>query len=103
MKKLIACVLVASMAVALAGCASNKEICGTTYKPYGFFNMDDKNPNVEYDVSAGNIVWGIILFETIAVPVILWGWYLWEPTHSKDPAHRPGVVGSTSAGLNCPT
>jgi len=47
-------------------------------------NIDEMNPKVYYRVSAGNIVWSILCSETLLVPVILTGWYLWEPVDLKE-------------------
>jgi len=48
-------------------------------RPYGLFNMDDKVKGIEYEVVIGNVVWSIIGVETVFIPVICLGWYLWEP------------------------
>jgi hypothetical protein len=60
--------------------------------PYGFFNMEQKNDQVLYRLSAAGIILGIILCETIIVPVIVAGWYLWEPisTISNNDDYIPG-------------
>lgn len=49
-------------------------------KPYGWANADDcKIEGVEYEVNVGNVVWDILLVETIVVPIYLSGWQLYEP------------------------
>lgn len=48
-------------------------------EPYGMFNQKTKNDSIKYRVSVGNVVWSVLLSETVVVPVILCGWYLWEP------------------------
>ena len=48
-------------------------------EPYGIFNQKTRNDSIKYRVSIGNIVWSVLLSETVVVPVILCGWYLWEP------------------------
>lgn len=71
------------------GCSNKKVICLDegldchTFVPYGLFNMKKENPNIEYDVSVGNVILSIIFCETVAIPVILVGWYLWEPVGTK--------------------
>ena len=86
MKKVIATVLVASMLM-LSGCANSKTIAteeGTyEYQPYGVFDTEKRNDNIEYDVSIGNVILGIILVETIIAPVVIFGWYLHEPAGPK--------------------
>lgn len=43
-------------------------------KPYGWANWEStKDENVIYDVVIGNIVWSIILSETIVVPIYFTG------------------------------
>lgn len=73
----------------LQGCANSKS--GTTKEgrietaePYGWANYQTKkNPNFVYEVNLGNVVWSIILVETIVVPVWLTGWDLYEPIEPK--------------------
>ena len=48
-----------------------------------------KNPDIEYEPIWGNIVWGIILIETIIAPVYFFGFSLFEPIGEK-----PAVKGS---------
>lgn len=80
------------------GCADEKTIClgqGTdchTFKPVGVFELDDKNPDIEYEVSIGNIVLSVIFVETIIVPIVLCGWYLFEPVNQKKSDSIPGLV-----------
>ena len=53
-------------------------------KPYGLLNKENKDKNVEYDVSIGNVVLAIIFIEIIFVPVIIFGWYTYTSTKLKD-------------------
>ena len=48
-------------------------------EPYGWADTGIKNENVKYKTNIGNVVWSIILCETIIAPVLLTGWYLFEP------------------------
>jgi hypothetical protein len=50
-----------------------------TIEPYGWFDMDAKNPNLKYQVNTGNVVLSIIFSETVIVPILLTGDQLWEP------------------------
>jgi len=63
----------------LFGCTEDKVIDGKTYEQKGLFTMDEKDTTIKYNVSMGNVIWSCILCETIVVPVVLCGWYLWEP------------------------
>ena len=79
-------------ALAFSGCAQRKTIDNVTYDTYGLFNEDSKqNPNVEYDISVGNVVWSIILFETIIAPVYFIGFDLYEPVGPK--SNNPNLKG----------
>jgi hypothetical protein len=100
MKKFIGVTLIA--ALLLSGCAQNKVICGNEYKTYGFFDRQDKNPNITYQVSGWSVFWGIVWFESIIGPVYFWGFDLWEPVSSVDPNAAPGVVGHVVTGTDCP-
>lgn len=72
------------MTATLAGCGNPRTICGTTYDTYGILNADDKkNPDIEYRVSWGSVILGIILFETIVAPVYFFGFDLFEPVGTK--------------------
>ena len=85
MKKTIAIMVLFSFV--LFACGSNKPIPINTeqgvktyvFKQYGLLNTDQKNPNVEYQIVIGNIICSVIFFETIVVPIVLLGFYLYEP------------------------
>ncbi len=73
----------------LFSCADSKvlNIDGkdTLVEPYGWMNDDVlKNDSVQYQVNTGNVVWSIIGFETIIVPIILTGNSLYEPVKVKN-------------------
>lgn len=81
MKKIIASVLIATM---LTACGAPINHAGKHYPTYGLFNQDtDKSDKMCYEVSVGNVVWGILLFETIVAPVYFVGWSLWNPVGPK--------------------
>lgn len=91
MKKILSLLMVAVLGLSLAGCASPRNICGTVYDSYGVFDQNEKqNPNVRYDVSVGGVILAIILVETVIVPVIIVGWYLFEPVGLK--SGEKGVI-----------
>ena len=69
----------------LTGCGQDKRIGKHTYTTYGLLNQSDKkNPNVDYDLIIGNLVWGCLLFGTIAAPVYFFGFSLFEPVRKKN-------------------
>lgn len=73
----------------LTSCADSKTFTingkETVVEPYGWANSDAKKVDgVVYEVNFGNIVWDIILVETVVVPVWLTGWELFEPVAYED-------------------
>jgi len=64
----------------LSGCGDTKKINGITYDTYGLLSESNKkNPNIRYELILGNVIWGIILCETIAAPIYFFGFSMWEP------------------------
>ena len=82
--------LIASV-IFLSGCADSKtfkKADGTefTAKSYGWIDSEDeKIPGVEYEVCAGNVVWSILLSETVIAPILITGWGLYEPVSYTEP------------------
>jgi len=89
-------VIVAVMAFSFTGCADKKTIDGVTYDTYGLLDSGSKqNPNIEYELQWGNMVWGILLAEFFFIPTIyFFGFSLYEPVGPKiaNPNLR-GVIG----------
>jgi hypothetical protein len=77
MKKLLIALVACVM---LAGCGDSKVLEGTKYPTYGFLTEQaDKDPNVRYRLIMGNVIWSVLLVETIAAPVYFVGFSLYEP------------------------
>ena len=77
-----------SLIFSFASCADEKEFIINNEKvvvePYGWANRDTQyNDSILYEVNGGNIVWSVILSETIFVPIWLTGWQLYEPLKKK--------------------
>ena len=80
----LATALVLSLTLSLQACADPKNIDGITYDTYGVFNESEKkNPSVEYHLCIGNVIWGILLIETIVMPIYFFGFSLYEPIGRK--------------------
>ena len=102
MKKSIAAILLFMM-LFMVGCAGNKTIeykdsktntvSKITFQPYGIFDDEKRNPNIYYSLSWGNIFWSVVFSETLIIPGILCGFYLWEPQYQID---NPGIIGSVN-------
>jgi len=91
--KIVASVLIAVFMSLAVGCGQPKSINGVEYDTYGFLNQDTKkNPNIKYEVSVGNVVWSVILFETIVAPVYFFCFSLYNPIAPNDNTFVPGKV-----------
>jgi hypothetical protein len=92
MKRILAMALVLALVACLSGCAKARTIefseGSRKVEPYGLyvelFDKSRKDPAVEYKLNVPDVVLSIIFSETIVVPIILCGWYLWEPAGPKD-------------------
>ena len=83
MKRIIAAVLIATM---LSACGSPITHQGKHYPTYGLFNENSsKSANMCYEISVGNVVWSIILVETIVFPIYFIGFSLFNPIGPKGP------------------
>ena len=79
MKKLMATVCIALMLSVSLGCGSSKEINGQHHDTVGVFTLDERNPNTCYEVIFGNVVWSVLLIETLFAPIYFIGWSIMEP------------------------
>lgn len=85
MKKLLSIFLILTFCSFIFGCGNPKTINEFTYDTYGLFNeTDKKNEKIEYRIIIGNIVWSVILVETIIAPIYFLGFSLFEPIGLKD-------------------
>jgi hypothetical protein len=72
------------MLITLSGCGDTKQIDGITYDTYGLFNESNKrNPDIHYNLIMGNVIWGILLCETIIAPIYFFGFSLYEPVNKN--------------------
>jgi len=102
MKKIVNIILAVAVLALMSGCAEKKEVTTNdgnksvtrTYVQYGLFDENKRNPNIEYEVSIGNFIWGVLLCETVIAPIIIFGWYLYEPVGPK--VTDPNLVGVVS-------
>jgi hypothetical protein len=66
------------------GCGENKKINGVWYETYGLINKHEvKDSKIRYRTIVGNVVWGIILFETLIAPLYFFGFSMYEPVGPK--------------------
>lgn len=55
----------------------------TIVQPYGLFNPEAKNDSVLYKVSSPDVLLSIVLSETIIVPVLSIGFFIYQPIGKK--------------------
>lgn len=84
MKKLLSILAIASVLI-LSSCADNKTVNGITYRPYGLLNEETcKNDSIQYEVSFGAVVSGVLFSEIFLIPTLYtFGYNLWEPIGLK--------------------
>jgi hypothetical protein len=85
MKKIL--MLLVLVCVLFVSCSKEKKMVingkETTVVPYGWANMSEKNDSVVYKVSVNDVIVSIIFSETIIVPIVSTGWYIFEPVGKK--------------------
>lgn len=93
MKKFLCIIMCMFFLMCTIGCGDQKNIDGITYDTYGLFNKSEKkNPDIQYEIVVGNVIWSIILIETIVAPVYFLGFSIYEPVGKKDPNRIIGAV-----------
>ncbi len=77
----------------VSGCGDPRVINGVKYDTYGLFDEAEKrNPDIEYELITGNVVWSVILVETVAAPVYFVGFSMYEPIGLKDKTKPIGAI-----------
>ncbi len=91
MKKIGIMALMASL-LALTACGAPIEHNEKVYPTYGLFNENEsKSEDMCYEVSVGNVVWSIILIETVVAPIYFVGFSLYNPIGPKDANGKCGI------------
>jgi hypothetical protein len=76
----------------LTGCGEPMRVNGKNYPSYGLFNEStSKSKNMCYEISAGNVIWSIVTFETVFIPVYFVGWSIFNPVGLKDVNGNCGI------------
>ena len=78
--------------ILLTGCANSTVIEGTRFVPYGLLDSDQRNPKVFYKISVGTIILSVVTLETVIIPIIAIGFYLYEPVCKLPDNAEPGVT-----------
>ncbi len=80
-RKLISILLIATM---LTACGQPINHNGKHYPTVGIVNQaDQRSEKMCYEVSVGNVIWSILLIETVVFPIHFIGWSLWSPVGPK--------------------
>lgn len=81
--------LIVALGVLLASCGKPQYLgepnkSRVLYPTYGLFNEGtSKSKNVCYEISVGNVIWSIVLVETVVFPVYFVGWSIYNPVRMK--------------------
>ena len=90
--RLFASVLASALLLSACG-AEDKTINGVTYTTYGIANeKDNRNPNIQYEISGWSIVWSVVFCETLIVPAYFILFDLYQPVGVRNAQLPPGVV-----------
>lgn len=84
MKRIISLIIVLSLI--LVSCGRPATIGGVEYETVGFIEMvapnnvtGDYSKEIQYEVCWGNVIWGVILIETIIAPIYFFGFSMFNP------------------------
>jgi hypothetical protein len=76
------------LALLTMGCADSLTVAAEgekarTLESVGLFNTRNKASDVCYDIVVGNVVWSILLIETLVAPIYFVGFSIMEPVGLK--------------------
>lgn len=78
--------------LSLAACGRPLDYNGKTYPTYGFLNAGtSKSNDMCYETSIGNVVWTVILSESIIFPIYFVGFSIFNPIGPKDANGNCGI------------
>ena len=74
------------------GCGHNMMVNGKERKTIGLINIalndpslfEIKHPDTKYKIIWGNVIWGVLLFETVVAPIYFYGFSMFEPVGSME-------------------
>lgn len=85
MKKVTAIICLILFTFATAGCGDGMRINGAYCDTYGLLNRELKCDGVQYKTIVGNVILGVVLFETVLAPIYFFGFSLYEPIAASEP------------------
>lgn len=78
-------IIVVLMVITTSACSKNAIFNDVEYETYGFINKYEvRNTHIRYKIVWGNVLLGIVFFETIIAPVYFFGYDLYEPIGVKN-------------------
>ena len=86
-KRFFVIILVMIFLLTLLGCGQNKVIDGKERKTVGIVSIlvndptlfEVKDPTIRYEIIWGNVIWGVVLCETVIVPIYFFGFSIFNP------------------------
>jgi len=83
MKRIIALSLAVLMFA--VSCGRPLVLDGKEYETIGVIEMmmDENDPKIQYEPSWGNIIWGVVLIETVIAPIYFFGFSCMNPVAEK--------------------
>lgn len=92
MKKAVIFITIIVFSMSIIGCGNDMAYDGKVYGTYGLINKSEmRNHDVEYRLIIGNVVWGILLIETIVFPIYFFGFSIYEPVGPSEYVEK-GVI-----------
>jgi hypothetical protein len=82
----VAGVMLGVMVLSMTGCGQPRDINGVHYPTKGLITMSEKDPNIVYEVSVGNVIWSVLLCETIVFPIYFLGFSMFNPVRLSENA-----------------
>jgi len=71
-------------AVLLSSCGSSMVVDGTEYETRGLLTYEERPKEIRYEPIIGNVIWGVILIETVIAPIYFFGFSMYEPVGKVD-------------------
>jgi hypothetical protein len=80
--------IIIALSIALAGCGEPRYLGGRYYPTYGVLNESShRSDAVCYEISFGNVIWGLVLIESVIFPLYFFGFSLYNPVRLKTGDH----------------
>lgn len=77
--KILAIIVLVCFLFGTVACGNGMNINGSYHDTVGLATLNQKDPDVCYEVIFGNVVWSVLLFSTVIAPIYFLGWSIMEP------------------------